>query len=134
MPSRLGRTGTVGAVGVDMVLFTVMMLARRPSPLGRRISDDDGEGERLSEFHSWRPGRLAEEAFDTRFGRTAKMLVMAVTRFRIVFELGSALKTLSVSACVWGFVPRLSSAGTGTSELLAPEGRRERRRPKKDIQ
>ena len=64
------------------------------------------------------------------------MLVMAVTRFRILFELGSALKTLSAASdcvCVWDFVSSASSAGTGISEVLAVEDRRERRRLKKDI-
>lgn len=63
------------------------------------------------------------------------MLVMAVTRLLIVFELGSGLKRLSTaSVCARvDFVSRLSSEGVGTPELLAPEGKRERRRPKKDI-
>ena len=52
IPSILGGTGNDGVVGVDMVLFTVIILARRPSPLGRLISGDGGDGERLSEFQS----------------------------------------------------------------------------------
>lgn len=64
-PSTLGGTGSEGVVGVDMVLFTVMMLARRPSPLGRRMSGDGGDGERLSEPHARMLGRF--DAPDSRF-------------------------------------------------------------------
>lgn len=65
------------------------------------------------------------------------MFVIAVTRFRIVFEVGSGLNRLSTASVdAWpGFklVSRLISEGAGVPELLAPEGRRERRRPKNDI-
>lgn len=64
-PSTLGGTVSEGVVGVDMVLFTVMMLARRPSPLGRRISGDGGDGERLSEPHARMLGKF--DTADSRF-------------------------------------------------------------------
>lgn len=120
-----------GVVAVDIVLLTVMILARRPSPLGRRMSGDGGDGERLSESHPF--GAVLADACEMTLGRT-KMLVMAATRFLICFDGGSALKTLdAVSLGAIDLVSTVSCAELGASEELAPEEIRDRRRVKKDM-